>query len=195
MATEKQMHKIVLVDDHAMVREGLRESLCRERDLTVCGEAEDRLQALEVIESTKPDIAIVDLGLKQSSGLELIKDIHSRWPRAGCRPDLFPAARRTPGRQAGYAQTARRHQGPRARARQGLAPPHGNGGGAGDLPTPAAHRTRQCPDQEPRLRHPQSTRPAQGEDRRPLARPGPQHSRYRPTAAGPRMTKPSAKST
>ena len=87
MATEKRTQakqgkptKIVLVDDHPMVREGLRESLCREPDLTVCGEAEDRFHALEIIESTRPDVAIVDLSLKNSSGLELIKDITARYP-------------------------------------------------------------------------------------------------------------------
>ncbi len=79
-ARQEKPTKIVLVDDHLLLREGLREALCREADLTVCGEAEDRFHALEVIESTKPDVAIVDLSLKNSSGLELIKDITARYP-------------------------------------------------------------------------------------------------------------------
>jgi DNA-binding NarL/FixJ family response regulator len=73
--------RILLVDDHPLVRERLAEIINREADLTVCGEAEDRHQAIEVISIKSPDLAIVDLTLKNSDGLELIKDIHVRWPK------------------------------------------------------------------------------------------------------------------
>ena len=73
--------RILLVDDHPLVRERLAEVLTREADLTVCGEAEDRHQALEAIQAQKPGLVIVDLTLKNSDGLELIKDVHSRWPK------------------------------------------------------------------------------------------------------------------
>ena len=73
--------QILLVDDHPLVRERLAEILSREPDLAVCGEAEDRHQALEAIKERLPDLAIVDLSLKNSDGMELIKDIRSRWPR------------------------------------------------------------------------------------------------------------------
>jgi len=69
------------VDDHPAVREGLAESISRESDLTVCGQAEDHRGALKEIESEKPDLVVIDLMLKNSSGLELIKDIHARWPQ------------------------------------------------------------------------------------------------------------------
>lgn len=72
--------RVLLVDDHPLVRERLTEILNREPDLEVCGEAEDRHQAISQIERGSPDLAIVDLTLKNSDGLELIKDIHSRWP-------------------------------------------------------------------------------------------------------------------
>jgi DNA-binding NarL/FixJ family response regulator len=72
--------RILLVDDHPMVRERLTEVILREPDLTVCGEAEDRFQAMEKIAATRPHLAIVDLTLKQSHGIELIKDIRSRHP-------------------------------------------------------------------------------------------------------------------
>lgn len=72
--------RILLVDDHPMVRERLAEVIQREPDLSVCGEAEDRLRALEVIASTHPHLAIVDLTLKHSHGMELIKDIRSQHP-------------------------------------------------------------------------------------------------------------------
>jgi DNA-binding NarL/FixJ family response regulator len=73
--------RIMLVDDHPIVRQGLSESINREHDLMVCAEASDRHEALGVIEQSNPDLVIVDLSLKSSSGMELIKDIHSRWPR------------------------------------------------------------------------------------------------------------------
>jgi len=72
--------RILLVDDHPLVRERLSEIINDEPDLTVCGEAEDRPQAIKTIQATRPDIAIIDLTLKNSDGLELIKDIRSRWP-------------------------------------------------------------------------------------------------------------------
>ena len=73
--------RILLVDDHPMVRERLAEAIHREPDLQVCAEAGDRSGALKAVETVKPDLAIIDLSLKESSGLELIKDIHTRWPR------------------------------------------------------------------------------------------------------------------
>src|SRR6187397_979632 len=72
--------RIVLVDDHPMVRERLAEVISRESDLQVCGEAEDRNEALKVIGATAPHLAIVDLTLKNSHGLELIKDLRVMHP-------------------------------------------------------------------------------------------------------------------
>jgi len=73
--------RIMLVDDHPIVREGLAESINREPDLFVCAQAEDHQEALKAFEASKPDLVVIDLMLKSSSGLELIKDIHTRWPR------------------------------------------------------------------------------------------------------------------
>jgi DNA-binding NarL/FixJ family response regulator len=73
--------RILLVDDHPMVRERLAEILGREEDLLVCGEAEDRHGALEAVERKRPGLVIVDLTLKNSDGLELIKDLHARCPK------------------------------------------------------------------------------------------------------------------
>ena len=73
--------RVVLVDDHPMVRERLAELLEREPDLTVCGQADDRVPALEIIAATQPHLAIIDLTLKNSRGLDLIKDVHVRWPQ------------------------------------------------------------------------------------------------------------------
>ncbi len=72
--------RIVLVDDHPMVRERLAEVINREADMMVCGEAEDRGGALEVIARETPGLAIVDLTLKRSNGLDLIKDLQVMHP-------------------------------------------------------------------------------------------------------------------
>jgi DNA-binding NarL/FixJ family response regulator len=74
-------HRIVVVDDHPMVRERLAEVINREADLRVCGEAEDRFEAVRVIEDTAPHLAIVDLTLRNSHGLDLIKDIQVMTPK------------------------------------------------------------------------------------------------------------------
>lgn len=75
------MTRILLVEDHPVVRDGLAEAIKREPDLDVCGVAEDRAEALRVVEKTAPDLVVIDLLLKGSSGLELIKDLNARWPR------------------------------------------------------------------------------------------------------------------
>lgn len=71
-------YRILLVDDHPIVRRGLRELVAQEPDLEVCGEAEDAAEALRQLEATRPDVVIVDLTLKAGHGLELIQQIHAR---------------------------------------------------------------------------------------------------------------------
>jgi len=72
--------RIMLVDDHPLVRERLTEIINREIDLVICGDAEDRHQALQVIKPCRPHLVIVDITLKSSDGVELIRDIHARRP-------------------------------------------------------------------------------------------------------------------
>jgi DNA-binding NarL/FixJ family response regulator len=72
--------KIFLVEDHPIFRKGLAEILNSQKNMLVCGEAEDAIQALDGIRETKPDFIIVDVSLKDSSGIELIKDIRLRHP-------------------------------------------------------------------------------------------------------------------
>jgi len=79
--TARKRARVLLVDDHPLVRERLAEIINREADLMVSGEAEDRHEAIEAILARPPDLAIVDLTLKNSDGLELIKDIRTRWPK------------------------------------------------------------------------------------------------------------------
>jgi DNA-binding NarL/FixJ family response regulator len=69
--------RIFLVDDHTMFREGLRQLIDREPDLTVCGDAAEAETALQEIRKLKPDLIVVDITLGGTSGIDLIKAIKS----------------------------------------------------------------------------------------------------------------------
>ena len=73
--------KILIVDDHPIIRSGLTQLIEQEADLTVCGQVEDVAGAIEAIDKLGPDVALVDISLKDSNGIELIKDIKARWPK------------------------------------------------------------------------------------------------------------------
>ncbi len=78
--TNEEISRILIVDDHPLVRESLKMIVQKESDLMVCGEAEDREQALEMAATVAPHLVLVDLTLKNSHGLELIKDLRNRFP-------------------------------------------------------------------------------------------------------------------
>ena len=73
--TAAKKNRVFLVDDHAMFREGLRQLIEREPDMTVCGDAPDAGTALEGIQTSHPDLVIVDISLGGTSGIDLIKSI------------------------------------------------------------------------------------------------------------------------
>ena len=77
---EAGKRRVFLVDDHTILRDGLRRLLEAESDLCVCGEAENAKKACERIAATSPEIAIVDISLPGSDGIELIKDLRVRFP-------------------------------------------------------------------------------------------------------------------
>jgi DNA-binding NarL/FixJ family response regulator len=77
---EAGRRKVLIVDDHPIVRERLAELINCESDLVTCGEAEDGPGALAAIESSDPQVAIVDISLKDTYGIELIKQIKQRHP-------------------------------------------------------------------------------------------------------------------
>jgi len=77
-APEPQTVKVVLVEDHQMFREWLGQMLAKSDDFTICGEADNIRDALRLMKETQPDIAIVDITLRGSSGLELIKDMKAQ---------------------------------------------------------------------------------------------------------------------
>ena len=72
--------RILVVDDHPIVRRGIRQMLGGERDLEICGEADSPSATLDAIAATNPSLVIVDLTLARANGLGLIRDIQSRWP-------------------------------------------------------------------------------------------------------------------
>ena len=75
-----QKIKVLLVDDHPLVREGLVNLINQQADLQVCGEASNEPQALELIRTVQPDVSIVDISLENGSGIELIKSIKAMFP-------------------------------------------------------------------------------------------------------------------
>lgn len=72
--------RILVVDDHPIVRLGIRQMISAEPRLSICGEAESVNAALQLVKSSKPDLAIVDLSLQDGHGLELIRAMHEVAP-------------------------------------------------------------------------------------------------------------------
>ena len=79
--SEERKAKVFLVDDHPLVREHLTALIQHEADLQVCGEAADAPTALSLISRQVPDLVILDISLKRSNGLELIKSLKEMWPK------------------------------------------------------------------------------------------------------------------
>ncbi len=77
-APEKR--QVLIVDDHPIVRQGLRLMINEEPDLHVCGEAPSEREARTAIRALEPDVVIVDLSLAQGDGLELVRDVHAHHP-------------------------------------------------------------------------------------------------------------------
>lgn len=71
--------KIIIVEDHPIFRMGMKEMIDSERDLTVIGEAENVTEALDLIRKKLPDLVIVDLSLKDSNGIELVREIKNNY--------------------------------------------------------------------------------------------------------------------
>lgn len=72
--------RVLLVDDHPIVRHGLKRMMDTEPDIEVCGEAASEAQARQAIRELQPDIVIVDLALQEGDGLELVRSVHAHHP-------------------------------------------------------------------------------------------------------------------
>jgi DNA-binding NarL/FixJ family response regulator len=79
-SAEPVRHRIFLVDDHPVTREGVRVLIDQEPDLVVCGQADSAPAALQLIQRLKPDLAVVDITLKTTSGIELMKNVKALLP-------------------------------------------------------------------------------------------------------------------
>ncbi len=73
--------RILVVDDHTVLREGLVAQINHQPDLVVCGEAADAPHALAAVERLRPDLVLADINLPGRNGLELIRDLRSLFPR------------------------------------------------------------------------------------------------------------------
>jgi DNA-binding NarL/FixJ family response regulator len=80
LSAANQKRRVLIVDDHPIVRQGLRRMLEAEADLTVCAEADGEAAAREAIRSQSPDIVIVDLSLDKGDGIELVREMHAERP-------------------------------------------------------------------------------------------------------------------
>jgi DNA-binding NarL/FixJ family response regulator len=72
--------RVLIVDDHPMTRAGLVHVINHQPDLMVCGEAESAAQVLDILDSSRPDLLLIDITLPGKSGLELIKDVKAMKP-------------------------------------------------------------------------------------------------------------------
>jgi DNA-binding NarL/FixJ family response regulator len=73
-------HKVLIVDDHPIVRQGLAQLINLDNELSVCGEASDIRSALQAVHEIRPDIAVIDISLGEVSGIRLIEDLSSQYP-------------------------------------------------------------------------------------------------------------------
>jgi DNA-binding NarL/FixJ family response regulator len=78
---KKDATRVLIVDDHPLLRKGVGLLIDQEKDLMVVGEAEDANKAITAIENTKPDVALIDITLNGASGIELLKNIKVRFPK------------------------------------------------------------------------------------------------------------------
>ena len=73
--------RVVIVDDHPIVRQGLAELINCQDDMEHCGGAADCDEAVAVIERSQPDVVIVDISLRESNGIDLVKTLHATMPK------------------------------------------------------------------------------------------------------------------
>jgi len=81
MPAKKDRTKVLLIDDHPLLRTGIASLINQEKDMIVCGEVDDSIQALDAIAKTNPEVIILDISLKKMSGIEVLKHIKASYPK------------------------------------------------------------------------------------------------------------------
>ena len=82
--SSETVKRVILVDDHPIMRHGLAQLIRMENGLDVCGEAGSAREGLDLVSKLKPDLAVIDLTLPDKNGLELVKDIRAMHPATVC---------------------------------------------------------------------------------------------------------------
>ena len=77
---ENSRYRVFIVDDHPVVRDGLKNLIEQEEDLVVCGEAEEAMGAMHVLASARPDVLILDISLSGPDGMDLLKMLRTTHP-------------------------------------------------------------------------------------------------------------------
>lgn len=76
----QKKHRVIIVEDHTILREGLRALLTSDQDFEVVGEAQDGREAIQCVENLTPDIVVMDLSMPRMHGIEAIREIRKRRP-------------------------------------------------------------------------------------------------------------------
>ena len=78
--SQKDVRRVLVVDDHPVVRQGIKLMINAQPDLTVCGEAHSEQEARRLVRELKPDALVVDLSLDQGDGFNVVRDVHAHFP-------------------------------------------------------------------------------------------------------------------
>jgi DNA-binding NarL/FixJ family response regulator len=76
----KDVRRVMIVDDHPVVRQGIKLMINAEPDLAICGEAQSEQQARRMVRELNPDVVVVDLSLTEGDGFNIVRDVHAHFP-------------------------------------------------------------------------------------------------------------------
>jgi DNA-binding NarL/FixJ family response regulator len=79
-ASQKDLRRVLIVDDHPVVRHGIKLMINAEPDLTIVGEAQSEQEARRLVRELQPDVVLLDLSLGQGDGFNIVRDVHAHYP-------------------------------------------------------------------------------------------------------------------
>ena len=80
-SVQQEARRILIVDDHPIVRQGMRLMIDAEPDLQICGEAQTEQEARRQVRALLPDAVVVDLSLEEGDGFNVVRDVHAHFPQ------------------------------------------------------------------------------------------------------------------